>query len=186
MESAEAMIVFNKYDELMELVKKYVIGKKFNSHTYLILCSFEDKTYTEWTEGVDVIAKTNLERPLLVRDSNTELLSVNFNPQLVALLREVKYLEMQKEANRVIPEKAAAVFEQNETYRKYLQNLDVTVHLYNGVRETILDVEYPLIEGQLNDIDVQLDRAISELNWTSEGKVSNILIIVSISTDVML
>jgi len=111
-----------------------------------------------------------LERPLLVRDTNSELLNVNFDPQLVALLREVKYLEMQQEANRVIPEKAAAVFEQNETYRKYLQNLDVTVHLYNSVRETILDVEYPLIEGQLNDIDVQLERAISEMNWTSDGK----------------
>ena len=45
------------------------------------------------------------------------------------------------------------MFEQNE---RYLQNVDVTVHLYNSVRETILDVEYPLIEGQLNDIDVQL------------------------------
>lgn len=110
-----------------------------------------------------------MERPLLVRDANTELLSVNFNPQLVALLREVKYLEMQKEANRVIPEKAAAVFAQNETYRKYLQNLDVTVHLYNRVRETILDVEYPLIEGQLQSIDDQIERAISELNWTSES-----------------
>lgn len=132
-----------------------------------------------------MIAKANLERPLLVRDSNTELLSVNFNPQLVALLREVKYLEMQKEANRVIPEKAAAVFEQNETYRKYLQNLDVTVHLYNSVRETILDVEYPLVEGQLNDMDVQLDRAISELNWTSEGKALKIILFFIALTDVV-
>ena len=150
------------------------------------MCSFEDKTYTEWTEGVDVIAKTNLERPLLVRDSHTELLTVNFNPQLVALLREVKYLEMQKEANRVIPEKAAAVFEQNETYRKYLQNLDVTVHLYNSVRETILDVEYPLVEGQLNDMDVQLNRAISELNWTSEGNELKIMLFSVALTDVVL
>lgn len=142
-----------------------------------MLYSFEDKTYTEWTEGVDVIAKTNLERPLLVRDASTELLSVNFNPQLVALLREVKYLEMLKEESRVIPEKAAAVFEQNETYRKYLQNLDVTVHLYNSIRETVLDVEYPLIEGQLNDIDVQLERAISELNWTSESNIRDFIIL---------
>ena len=142
-----------------------------------MLYSFEDKTYTEWTEGVDVIAKTNLERPLLVRDASTELLSVNFNPQLVALLREVKYLEMLKEESRVIPEKAAAVFEQNETYRKYLQNLDVTVHLYNSIRETVLDVEYPLIEGQLNDIDVQLERAISELNWTSESNFKDFIIL---------
>jgi len=49
------------------------------------------------------------------------------------------------------------------------QNLDVTVTLYNRVRETILDVEQPLIEGQLRAIDEQLERAISELNWTSEG-----------------
>ena len=142
-----------------------------------MLYSFEDKTYTEWTEGVDVIAKTNLERPLLVRDASNELLSVNFNPQLVALLREVKYLEMLKEESRVIPEKAAAVFAQNETYRKYLQNLDVTVHLYNSIRETVLDVEYPLIEGQLNDIDVQLERAISELNWTSESNIKDFIVL---------
>ena len=64
------------------------------------------------------------------------------------------------------------MFEQNE---RYLQNVDVTVHLYNSVRETILDVEYPLIEGQLNDIDVQLKWAISELNWTSESKELGIL-----------
>ena len=49
------------------------------------------------------------------------------------------------------------------------QNLDVTVTLYNKVHETILDVEQPLIAGQLAAIDGQLERAISELNWTSEG-----------------
>ena len=88
----------------------------------------------------------------------------------MALLREVKYLN-QREPNsdQPIPESTAAVFSQNATYRKYLQNLDVTVALYNKVKETILDVEEPLIEGQLQIIDTQLERAISELNWTSEG-----------------
>lgn len=51
------------------------------------------------------------------------------------------------------------------------QNLDVTVTLYNQVRESILDVEYPLIETQLADIDKQLERAISQLNWTSDGMI---------------
>ena len=50
-----------------------------------------------------------------------------------------------------------------------IQNLDVTVTLYNQVRESILDVEYPLIDTQLADIDKQLTQAISQLNWTSEG-----------------
>ena len=90
--------------------------------------------------------------------------------QLIALLREVKYLKQQNCPDRVIPESAASVFQQNETYRKYLQNLDVTVALYNQVRETILDVEYPLIESQLKDIDKELEKATSQFNWTSAGR----------------
>lgn len=91
--------------------------------------------------------------------------------QLTALLREVKYLEQQDaSSHRELPESAASVFQQNETYRKYLQNLDVVVALYNSVRETILDVEYPLIEQKLLDIDKQLERAIIEINWTNSGK----------------
>ncbi len=38
------------------------------------------------------------------------------------------------------------------------------------VKEEILDVEEPLIEGQLMDIDQQLKRATDELNWTSESE----------------
>ena len=90
--------------------------------------------------------------------------------QLVALLREVKYLKQQDAADRDVPESAASVFEQNETYRKYLQNLDVVVTLYNQVRDTILDVEYPLIEQQLQNIDEEIEKAVAKLNWTSEGK----------------
>lgn len=90
--------------------------------------------------------------------------------QLVALLREVKYLNQRTDsADQSIPESAVAVFTQSETYRKYLQNLDVTVALYNKVKETILEVEEPLIADQLKNIDAQLEKAISELNWTSEG-----------------
>ena len=88
----------------------------------------------------------------------------------MALLRDVKYLEQLDSSDRELPTSAANVFQQNVTYRKYLQNLDVTVALYNNVRETILDVEYPLIEQQLLDIDQQLERAITELNWTSSGQ----------------
>ena len=41
--------------------------------------------------------------------------------QLVALLREVKYLEQMGESSRTLPASAAAVFEKNETYRTFLQ-----------------------------------------------------------------
>ena len=77
--------------------------------------------YAEWTQGVDEIAKVNLEKPLLLRDSKSSLLSVNFDPKLVALLREVKYLDQREGAEQKIPESAAGIFSQNDMYRKFLQ-----------------------------------------------------------------
>ena len=85
----------------------------------------------------------------------------------MAVLREVKYLEIR--GTEDIPESAANIYDKNDTLRQYVANLDLTVHWYNKVRETVLEVEFPLIEGQLEEIDVQLERAEKDLNWNSEG-----------------
>lgn len=112
--------------------------------------------------------------------------------QLIALLREVKYL---LQSEQEIPESANAVYAQNDVYRAYIQNLDVIVTLYNRyvhlyaclriiysckhpcflfycrVRDCVLAVEYPLIECKLSSIDQDMDRALSELNWTHNGRM---------------
>ena len=75
---------------------------------------------------MDEVAKVNLEKPLLLRDPKSSLLSVNFDPQLVALLREVKYLDQREGSEQQIPESAAGIFSQHEMYRKFLQ---VCVHI---------------------------------------------------------
>lgn len=49
----------------------------------------------------------------------------------MALLREVKYLRQLEGMEHAIPESAARVYAQGETYRKFVQNLDVIVSLYN-------------------------------------------------------
>ena len=38
--------------------------------------------FTEWTQGVDEVAKTNLDKPLIVRDANSLQISVNFDPKV--------------------------------------------------------------------------------------------------------
>ena len=86
------------------------------------------------------------------------------------MLREVKYLEnAQNETLESIPESATGIYSRNETFHKFLSNLDLTVAWYNKVRETLLDVEFPLVEGQLQEIDGQLQQAETTLNWNSEG-----------------
>lgn len=51
----------------------------FNAHRH------EDEVYSGWTEKVDEVAKTNLEKPILLRNAETGLISVNFDPQVSCL-----------------------------------------------------------------------------------------------------
>jgi len=86
----------------------------------------------------------------------------------VAVLREVKYLLLLGTEN--IPESAASLYEQKDTLLSYVANLDLTVAWYNKIRGTVLEVEYPIIEGQLQTIDTQTYQAEHDLNWTSDGQ----------------
>ena len=86
----------------------------------------------------------------------------------MAVLREVHYLEKRNEEE--IPPDAADLFAKNEVFRRFRANLDLTVAWYNKVRSTVLEVEFPLIESQLDDIDKQLQQAEQSLNWTNDSE----------------
>lgn len=42
--------------------------------------------------------------------------------------------------------------------------------LFPQVMESVLDVEKPLVQGQIRDIDVHLKKAEESLKWNSEGQ----------------
>ena len=44
--------------------------------------SYEDKTYKKWTKSVGDVAQQNLDKPLIVRDPQTLLIKVNFDPEV--------------------------------------------------------------------------------------------------------
>ncbi|MGH0121561.1 UNVERIFIED_CONTAM: hypothetical protein FKN15_040688 [Acipenser sinensis] len=108
----EAKLVFQKYEEMLNLLHKYC-----------------EHVYVKWTTQVDDDCQFNLEQPLILRDPKSNLIRVNFNKQLVAVLREVKYLTIQGQED--IPESAAGVFANSETFRKFVGNLDLIVSWYN-------------------------------------------------------
>lgn len=51
-------------------------------------------------------------------------------------------------------------------------NLELMVNRYNKVLKTVLEVEYPLIQGQLQGIDLKLKEAEETLNWKMEGELT--------------
>uniref|UniRef100_H2Y9A0 Dynein axonemal heavy chain 11 n=1 Tax=Ciona savignyi TaxID=51511 RepID=H2Y9A0_CIOSA len=148
--SDESKRVFAKYDEMIKLLKSY-----------------EDGTYEKWQSIADDICNFNLDQPLIQRDHRTKLVSVNFSPQLASVLREVKYLSSLGVDS--IPTNAASIYEKNETLWKFHANLEITSVLYNKVRDTVLEVEYPLVAEQLDQIDAFLkDAEDGTRTWSGE------------------
>ncbi|XP_041939413.1 dynein heavy chain 9, axonemal [Alosa sapidissima] len=150
MESAEGQRMIQKHDELMQLLKRYCV-----------------QLYDQWTESVGENSQYNLNQPLICRDQATRLITVNFNPQLVSVLREVKYLEARQA--EVIPDMAADVYSRKELLWQYVANMELTASWYNKVMRSVLEVEFPLIRSQLREIDVQLREAEVSMNWNSKG-----------------
>lgn len=52
----------------------------------LFVCSYDDAVYSEWSNGVDEVAKASLEKSLLLRDPVVMHLTVNFDPKVMPML----------------------------------------------------------------------------------------------------
>ncbi|XP_065549706.1 dynein axonemal heavy chain 17 [Lathamus discolor] len=149
MVSAEAKLLSEKYEEMMGLLQ-----------------GFREQVYMEWVQGAGRDCHFSLEQPLILRDRESSLLSVNFSKELMAMLREVKYLNFQE---MDIPSSAETLFAQNEMFQQFVDNLDLITGWYNEVKLRLLPVELPLVAGELEAVDEQLACAESTLFWHHEG-----------------
>ncbi|CAF0885207.1 unnamed protein product, partial [Didymodactylos carnosus] len=130
-----------------------------------LLNDFAKLIFSEWSSNVGKAAHFNLKQHLLTRNLETKLVFTNFDPQLIGVLREVKYMHQTKQEQTTIPDDAAKMYQENEKFVNYVTNLDYTTKSYNKIRRTLQDVEYPLVEKQLEQIDTKLARAEKELSW---------------------
>ena len=130
------------------------------------LREFEVMHVDNWCLEQESTGTEKLKMNLLRREEGGEhpFLRVNFDPALVCLLREVKYFLMLKIE---VPESAMQIFQKNETYRQQTGNLELIVNIYNSMLATFLDVERPLLQAKMEDIDKFLQKGLKHLNWKS-------------------
>lgn len=130
------------------------------------LVEFENSVFDEWTAKIPEQIEINLNKMLIIRHEHTRELTLNFHPQLNAILKEVHNLKlMDKEG---IPEIAIEFSAKNETYRSYTLSLEKTIDFYNQIL-TRTPCELELILSEVKEIDVLLETGVSELTWNSEG-----------------
>ena len=92
-------------------------------------------------------------------------LSVNVDPTLVCLLREVKYFLF---LSLPVPASALAVYSRADTYQRQAGQLDILPARYNEVLRELLSFEAELVKPQLRRCDAVLAAGIREdLDWTS-------------------
>ncbi|XP_075466168.1 dynein axonemal heavy chain 11-like [Ascaphus truei] len=148
LQTEEANLLFQKYDTFMELLDKH-----------------DEETYNIWAQDLYVLCESHLNQPILRCDAEGGY-EANFNPKLVAVLREVKYLEIQKHSN--IPEEAKELYVKRKTLHKHIGNLNLITQWFNRLQNTILQVERELIQDELKAIDEKLKPALTLLTWQTE------------------
>lgn len=112
---------------------------------------YEHARTVAWARTVESSSESKLRLTLLRKsEDNPPVLFVNFSPDLVRLLREVKYF-IQLGLN--VPEAALAVYRRAETYRKHVGNLELIVNMCNAMESSIISVERPLLKVRAHEGD---------------------------------
>ncbi|GBG89561.1 hypothetical protein CBR_g49350 [Chara braunii] len=114
--------------------------------------------------AVPSAARASFVASVLQSNDRNPFLRVNFDPALVRLLREVKYfllLEVQ------VPDSSQKIFKRAEIFRQQTGNLELIVNMYNGILMSLMEVEKPLVEKKMSNVDAALAKGLQSLNWNS-------------------
>ncbi|XP_035728185.1 dynein beta chain, ciliary-like [Vespa mandarinia] len=126
----------------------------------------EENLFVEWAEAVPKTVDAGLDCNLMIRDRHS-VLRLNFDPDILAILKEVNYLKHMSRSD--IPQEALEVSEKAETFRKFRTLLTATIDSYNDTRRSTRSVEHDLIESELAEINSMIFRGEFELCWRSDG-----------------
>lgn len=141
---------------------------------FISLCKnlneYNDLKIKQWEQGVEDNTEDQLNKFLLYREATPlaeeGFVRVNFDPILVRLLREVKYLQL---LDIPVPERAAMLYKKVDVYRTQTGNLDIIVDMYNGILATLLPVEKPLLSSRIDSMNKSLRPGIEDLKWNSQN-----------------
>ncbi|XP_031334092.1 dynein beta chain, ciliary-like [Photinus pyralis] len=144
-ESPDALYAFSKWEQMLLL-----IDDEFS------------KVLSEWMDRAPGQISTSLSKLRIVR--NGELISLNLDDELVAILREVKYMKM-LDITDFAPD-IEELFQRNEELFQSCQQLNTIVEYYNHLKTNTLPEEYALFKDEMDQINVQLNVLIDSIDWT--------------------
>eukprot|EP00217_Crustomastix_stigmatica_P013603 CAMPEP_0183798542 /NCGR_PEP_ID=MMETSP0803_2-20130417/19119_1 /TAXON_ID=195967 /ORGANISM="Crustomastix stigmata, Strain CCMP3273" /LENGTH=4519 /DNA_ID=CAMNT_0026043227 /DNA_START=42 /DNA_END=13598 /DNA_ORIENTATION=- len=138
------------------------VVKTFNRVAKALL-EFETLWHQAWVRSIDD-AKAGLQATLIVKHPENGQLLVNFDKEIMQLMRETKYLQRM---GIEVPESAKMVLLQEEKFKQYYNNLSHALKEHDRVMSTITATVKPLLEPHLEDLEKKIQPGMFILTWTS-------------------
>jgi dynein heavy chain, axonemal len=127
------------------------------------LVAFEYLWYQAWVESIES-AKAGLQATLIIRHPDDGKLYVNFDAEILQLIREAKCL------SRIgvdIPESARMVLLSEDKFKSYYNDLSFILKEYARISSKIIPVMRPHLQSALEDLEYRLRPGLVTLTWTS-------------------
>lgn len=127
------------------------------------LVAYEYLWYNAWVESIET-AKAGLQATLIIRHPEDGKLYVNFDAEILQLIREAKCLDRMGIA---IPESAKIVLLQETKFKSYFNDLSYALKEFARITRKIIPVTAPLLRPSLHDMEYRLRPGMITLTWTS-------------------
>jgi len=127
------------------------------------LVAFEYLWFQAWQQSIET-AKAGLQATLIIRHPEDDKLYVNFDQEILQLIREAKSLDR---IGIDIPESARIVLLQESKFKAYYNDLQYALKEYERVAKRVIPVAVDLLEPHMKDMEYKLRPGMITLTWTS-------------------
>lgn len=127
------------------------------------LVAFEYLWYQAWKKCIDK-AKAGLQATLIISHPVDEKLYVNFDQDILQLIREAKCLDRM---GIEVPDSARIVMFQEEKFKTYHQELHWSLTEYDRIQGKVIPVTTQVLKPHFKDMDYKMRPGLITLTWTS-------------------
>ena len=158
---------FRNHQELMDLKDSKKAVKVYNKIARTVV-EFEALWELAWVRGIEA-AKSGLQSTLIVRHPTTDKLYVNFDHQILELMKEAKCL---RRLGHEIPESAKMVLMMEDKYKHHYNLLSYALAEYEKVMEGVPEILAPLLKPHMAELQCVINPGLVTLTWTSMNIMS--------------
>ena len=158
----DPMKKFQANKSIMTTKESKKIVKTYNKVARALI-EYETLWHHAWCKSIDA-AKAGLQASLIVRHPKSGRLFVNFDREILQLMRETKCLQR---IGIEVPESSKMVLLQEDKFKRYFHELLFSLREYDRVLGRVIPVIRPMLKVHLDDLDQRISPGMIMLTWQS-------------------